>query len=248
VRLTSFGSFGGAVEDKGHRGEVSMNSAEIEQRNISKMGESLGKQYSALFREVTALHLNWKEFLELFGTNEKRIDRLNRAAPNFFRRLQDQQFETNMSHLARLTDSPKSAGKLNLTVRSLPDLVGDQRLKDELVGLIHEVKQKTEFCRDWRNRRFAHHDLLLATQDGQATPLKAPTKEKFGEALDALSDLLNVMERFYHKNVCSFQDIAAHNGAVTLLFTLGFGVKARENMQAKIAAGKFDDLDPPESI
>lgn len=61
-----------------------MTADEIEQRNIAVMGEVLGKQYTTLFHEVAALHLYWKEFLELFGTNEQRIERLNRAAPGFF--------------------------------------------------------------------------------------------------------------------------------------------------------------------
>ena len=62
-----------------------MNSDEMEQRNIATMGESLGKQYSALFQEVSSLHYFWKEFLELFGTNDMRIERLNKSAPPSFR-------------------------------------------------------------------------------------------------------------------------------------------------------------------
>ena len=61
-----------------------MTAYELEKRNIAKMGEALGKQYSALHNEVAILHLYWKEFLELFGTNPKRIDRMNQAAPGFF--------------------------------------------------------------------------------------------------------------------------------------------------------------------
>jgi hypothetical protein len=80
-----------------------MTSDEMEKRNIATMGEALGKQYTVLFQEFAALNLYWKEFLELFGTNDKRIGRLNQAAPGFFQMLQEQQFETNMSHLARLT-------------------------------------------------------------------------------------------------------------------------------------------------
>jgi hypothetical protein len=58
-----------------------MTSEEMKQRNIATMGEVLGKQYSALFHEITALHLHWNEFIELFGTNDARIKRLNQAAP-----------------------------------------------------------------------------------------------------------------------------------------------------------------------
>ena len=162
--------------------------------------------------------------------------------------LQEQLFEANMSHLARLTDSPVSVGKANLTVRSLPDLVSDQGLKDRLVALVDDVRQKTKFCRDWRNRRFAHHDLLLATRDAQAKQLEDATKEKFAAALRALSDLLNAMERFYYKSFCSFEDTAAHNGAVTLLFYLGFGIRGREQMMERFNKGDFGALDVPEAI
>jgi hypothetical protein len=50
---------------------------EMERKNIEKMGEVLGKQYSALCQEVTILHLYWKEYTELFGSDQQRIDRLN---------------------------------------------------------------------------------------------------------------------------------------------------------------------------
>jgi len=225
-----------------------MTGDELKQRNIAAMGDELGQQYSVMFHEVTVLHLYWKEFIELFGTNDKRIERLNKSAPGFFQMLQEQQFETNMLHLARITDSPKSAGKQNLTVCSLPSLVNDQELKNQLIPLIEDVKMKTKFCRAWRNRRFAHHDLMLATQDGRALPLPSATKESFYAALRALSDLLNVMERFYFKNVCSFADIAAHNGAATLLFILGFGVMGREQMLEKFNKGDFSALGTPENI
>jgi hypothetical protein len=109
-----------------------MTGDELKQRNIDTMGEILGKQYTALFHEFASLNLSWKEFLELFATSDKRIARMNLSAPGFFQMLQEQQFETNMSHLARLTDSPKSVGKENLTVQNLPELVTDPGLKAEL--------------------------------------------------------------------------------------------------------------------
>jgi hypothetical protein len=132
-----------------------MTTDEMKQRNIDKMGEDLGTQYTALFQELAALYLYWNEFMELFGTNDKRIERLNKSAPGFFQMLQEQQFETNMSHLARITDSSATGGKQNLTVRSLPELVGDPALKAELLTHVDFVKEKTAFCRDWRNR-FRH--------------------------------------------------------------------------------------------
>ena len=127
--------------------------------------------------------------------------------------------------------------------------MGDPALKPRrLTTLIDEAKKRTEFCRDWRNRRFAHHDLLLATQDAKAVPLKSATKEKVNAALGALADVLNAIERHYYKGVCAFGVIAAHKGAATLLHVLGLGVKAREKNEQLIARGKFDELDAPENI
>jgi AbiU2 len=88
-----------------------MTAEELEKRNIEKMGEPLGKQYSALYQEVAILHLYWKEYTNLFGTNQERIDRLNQTAPGFFRMLQDELLLTNVLHIARLTDPPKSGAK-----------------------------------------------------------------------------------------------------------------------------------------
>jgi hypothetical protein len=95
--------------------------------------------------------------------------------------------------------------------------------------------------------RFAHHDLALAT-DASATPLETANKEKFNEALKALADVVNAVEGHYFRNFTSFEHIAGHNGAATLLHVLGDGVKAKERRQKTIADGKFDELDNPEQI
>ncbi len=224
-----------------------MTSEELEKRNIATLGEVAGRQYSLLNNEVAILHLYWKEYVELFGTNQKRVDRLNQTAPGFFQMLQTELFQTNILHLARLTDPPKMGKRENLSLQNLPDLVTDEGLKKTLTGLLTVVTEKTEFCRDWRNRRFAHHDLALAT-DASATPLETANKEKFNEALKALADVVNAVEAHYFRNFTSFEDIAAHNGAATLLYVLGDGVKARERRQKAISDGQFDELDNPEQI
>src|ERR1700722_7722775 len=102
-----------------------MTEEEILKRNIDAMGEKFGKEYTALHHEFATLNLYWKEFIQLFATNDKRIARLNAAAPGFFRMLQNQQFETNMMHLARITDNPTTMGYEHLTVARLPDLATD---------------------------------------------------------------------------------------------------------------------------
>ena len=69
---------------------------EAKKANIEKMGEPLGALFSALWQEVAVLHFHWKEYVELFGTKPERIALLNRAAPHFFRMLQDELWESTL--------------------------------------------------------------------------------------------------------------------------------------------------------
>jgi hypothetical protein len=226
-----------------------MTADEILQRNIDAMGEDFGKQYSALCQEFVTLYLYWKEFLQLFATNDKRIARLNQAAPGFFRMLQNQQFETNMMHLARITDKPQTGKFEHLTVARLPELASDAVLKKQLTDLLVTVNSKREFCKGWRDRQFAHSELAIAIKDGSAASLPSATKKDFDEALVAVDAMLNAIEKFYFKAGTMFNEVSTTNGAATLLWVLGFGVKARAEMQEKIAKGDFDGtLGQPENI
>jgi hypothetical protein len=129
------------------------------------LGEPLGAQYAQLWQEIAQVNITWKEFLELFGTRTSRIELINRSAGSFFRMVQDGLWEGIVLHMARLTDPSHSQGhkdRSNLTLHTLPVLIPDRKLKDEIKQLCKEATEKTKFARDWRNRRIAHRDLDLA--------------------------------------------------------------------------------------
>jgi hypothetical protein len=85
-------------------------------------------------------------------------------------------------------------------------------------------------------------------QDGRATPLWPATKERFNEALQAVSNLMNSVERFYFSSFCSFEDVLPHNGAAKLLSILGFGVREYERTQDKIRRNDVTSIDMPETV
>jgi HEPN superfamily AbiU2-like protein len=95
---------------------------EIRTNYIEKMGEPLGTQFAALLQEVARLQMAWGEFIELFG-DEPRVNVLNRAAPAMFHIIGHALWQLTLLDIARLTDPPKSAGKKNLTIQNLPELV-----------------------------------------------------------------------------------------------------------------------------
>jgi hypothetical protein len=215
---------------------------EAKKQYIEKMGKPLGTQFHALWQEVALLHVNWKEYVTLFGTNERRIERLNKSAPAFFRMIQDQLWTATLLHIARLLDPPRTAGKANLTVRNFTDLV-DEKLKMPLAVLIDKALKETEFARDWRNRVIAHQDLSIALKEGTAEALEPASRTDVNTALAALTNVMNAIEKFYLNSGTAFSAAARHNGALTLLYLLGDGLKAKSEREEGLEQALSDGAD-----
>jgi hypothetical protein len=211
---------------------------EIKKRNIEKMGEPLGAQFSALWQELAILYVYWAEYQDLFGTKLSRIELVNRAAPMFFHMLQKELWDSRLMHLARITDSSETAGKKNLTIRNLPDLISDAALKAEVTKLVGAAVKSTEFCRDWRNRHIGHSDLKLALGE-PAAALADASRKQVSDALKAVSDVLNAIELHYFKSQTAYDLTPRHNGAVTLLYALNDGIKVQNERAERAKAGEF---------
>lgn len=198
---------------------------EVKRYHIKMMGEPLGSLYHALLNELAWLHTKWREYIELFGTTPSRIDLMNQASGLFFRVVQVSLWEDTILHIARLTDPPISAGKKNLTIKRLPDLIEEMTLKARLSELIDLAVKKADFSRDWRNRHIAHQDLDLALSNG-AQPLKSASRAKVKEALSSVTDVLNELSTHYMDSTTLFERISGSGGAVSLLHVLEDGLRA----------------------
>lgn len=198
--------------------------------------------FHALWQEVAWLHSKWTEYIELFGSKPSRVKLLNNAAPNFFRIVQDALWEGTLLHIARLTDSPKSAGKHNLTIRQLPELLKDDELRDSVKQLIVTAVEASAFARDWRNRRIAHRDLELAIEKG-IRPLERANGEKVEMALDSISAVLNAVSLHYQNSTTIFDAGGSHNGAVNLLYVIDDGLKADAERRMRMGRGNYREED-----
>jgi hypothetical protein len=92
-----------------------MSSEELKLARTKEMGAELGARYNVLWTQVVWLNAKWTEFVALYADSPERIDLLNEAAPYFLGQLQYTLWSDMVLHLARLTDSPRSAGKENFT-------------------------------------------------------------------------------------------------------------------------------------
>ena len=223
-----------------------MNNDEAREKDIAEMGPELGPVYHELSNECAWLHLKWQEFVELYGTQPERIDLLNAAAGVFFRVVQDALWDDTMLHLARLTDRTESFGKTNLTLLGLPALIGDAEFREEIQSLVKEARSKTDFARDWRNRRIAHRDLSLALQQ-HAEPLAQASRLQVKEALSAISAVLKRISQHCTNADLTFDVIAGHGDAESLLYVIRDGLEADERRRARLRDGNInpEDLRPP---
>jgi hypothetical protein len=143
----------------------------------------------------------------------------------FFHDLQSMMWEDLLLHLCRVTDPPRTGRHEHLSVRALPGLVSDEALRKEIQALADDADQKTQFARDWRNRRLAHEELSLGDT---AQPLASATLGQVEDALAAICRPVNLLEKRYLDTPVSYEDpIPALGGVDSLLATLEKGVNAR---------------------
>lgn len=216
---------------------------EAKKEYIVCMGEPLGKLFYALNQEVGWLYMKWDEYIALYGTKSSRIDLMNKVAPLFFRVVQDSLFEGTLLHITRLTDPPKSTGKENLTVQRIPLLVSDKRFSGVLKSKIEVAVQKSEFCRDWRNRLIAHQDLKLAIEEEGINPLPSANREMVQKALDSIVDVLNVVIYHYKESEIRFGFTNSDGGGESLLYVIDEGLRAEEERTKRIKNGDFREED-----
>lgn len=210
---------------------------EAKAEHLRLMGEDLGSIYDALWQQIAWVHAKWSEYLVLFGTKESRVDLLNSVAPSFWRLIQDSLWENVLLHIARLTDSPTTGGKQNLTIQRLADLIGDVQTKAEVQELVVQALAASEFARDWRNRHIAHSDLHLSLSKA-AQALKPASRQKVLEALQALAIAMNAVAAHYLDSTSLFD--ASDGDAESMLYVLDDGLTADRARRERLLSGQYD--------
>lgn len=221
--------------------------AEVEQQYLEACGPELGPLLHRLVGECTRLHWKWGDYVELYGKSPERIELLNRASGSFFRLVQDTLWEDILLHIARLVDRETSAGRENLTLRRIADLVAPEA-HGEVDRLLAECLRECDFARDWRMRHLAHRDLSLALGTG-AKPLAPASRAAVRTALDSITKLLNAVESHYLKSELAF-DLGRPDGALELLQVIREGLDATERRRARLLSGKPEagDIGPPPAV
>ena len=169
---------------------------EVEEHHLRKLGPELGRAYHDLYNDYTYLRLKLKEFRELLGTPQH-VDLLNTTASLFFWCVQNIWWESLLLHLCRLTDAPSERrARQTQTIQMLSSLIRcDPKLSTDVRRLATHARKTTEFARDWRNRRIAHHD-------GDARPLSEASLKQVEDALNAIHAVFaEIGRRLLHQDL-----------------------------------------------
>lgn len=201
-------------------------SNEVETEHIAKLGPDLGPVFHALWNDRAWLVVKWQEYREVFGSSVEQVELLNSAAL-FFQIVQDTLWQDILLYLCRMTDPPKSMGRENLTLRSLPDLISDPAFRAEVALLVEQAIEATAFARDWRNRHIGHRDLALALKSG-VQPLASASEVQVSAALSAIHAVLNRISERLLDSTLAGDVITPFTGAATLMLLLRNGIEARD--------------------
>lgn len=218
---------------------------EVRACHLDKLGPKLGPVYHELRNDLGWLQVKWVEYRELFGTSPERVDLANSAASLFFRLAHDALWNDILLSLCRLTDNPKVGRNSNLTIKALPELCDDPKLRDKISELVDQAVTATKFARNWRNRKIAHRDLQLALAQG-ADPLAEASRAKVEQALSAIHTVLNHINEVLLGSTLWNEVITPLTGSVTLLRVIRDGLEAKKARFERIRNGNFQsgDLGP----
>ncbi len=197
----------------------SKTAEEVRVEYIAAMGSELGGCFYSLYHELVLVHAKWLEYRELYAHSSDRLDLLNRTSGFFFKIVQDGLWDDVLLHIARITDPVRTAGNENLTIQILPPLIEDRELQKEARIHLERCIEKSVFAREHRNKRLAHRDLLLAS-DEKAVPLSGVSRAHIEDMLASLRELMNKLDHHYRDTTVMYERFVAQTGARSLIGSL----------------------------
>lgn len=195
------------------------SSEEVLAHYIETMGEPLGRAFGHLNQRVLELHLVWEQYTQLFGESEETVHLLNQTAGLFFRVVQEGLWDSVLIGVSRLTDPAQTGGNKNLSIRSLPVLIGDKGLQGRVSDLCESTLVKAKHARDHRNKRIAHQDQQYFF-DREARPLGGVSRILINEMLQAITAVMNEVSVFYCDTTMFYDSISSGGDAAWLIYKI----------------------------
>lgn len=191
------------------------------------MSPQLAEVHEELRQDVIWLYFKWGIYLQLYADQEN-VKLLNNTAPTYFSICQVMMQDDTLLAIGRLTDPAQTGRNTNLSLQQLVDTIDEVAypgLRSKVMDVLAAAKPKFEVARDHRNRRIAHIDLETRLNK-HPQPLFDATKHIIEEALEAIAQVLNTVERHFDSEI-EFSKPLVSNDGKTLLHWLHLGYNNR---------------------
>ena len=199
-----------------------------ETKNMDKDHKDLRVVYVYMYQDVLSLNIRWVEFSILYGTSEDHIEVMNKTASHFFGTIQEGLLESIIIQISRLMECPGTGKRKNLSIRQFPKMIQNSTLKEKVEKLICSTEKVVEPCEKWRNKRYAHRDKNTVLHP-ETNPLPQLLQQNIREAIDAITNILDVIRSHYHgKPICTVTPPDSR-GAESLLDILGKHIKTQDD-------------------
>lgn len=188
--------------------------------------------WQAIDYEVTWLHGRWSIYRQLYGTNEGRVEILNRSAGTFASMLQDVLLDDVQLGLAKLGDPATSRIKggtvvENLTLENLcQSVIATGALQAKLPSLLSAYNAACADVRDRRNKRIAHFDLH--TMLGSNVSISGPSRAEVEAALAALRGIMNCICLHFTNSQTGYEHIMLDSDGDSLIALLRRGLRYQD--------------------
>ena len=132
--------------------------------NTNQEAENVADEFA---RWATDQYHDFKEFLNLYDSSEKRRELLEETVKGFFSDLFWMYIDRIIQNVSNLTDPPETGKNPNFSIRYIHSYFEgcpSYRTKDAEM-LVENIEAKAKKVRNWRNKLGAHYDWHVAIGD-----------------------------------------------------------------------------------
>jgi hypothetical protein len=150
--------------------------------------EDIREIFMWLCQDVASLHLKWRFYLELFGS-EDATRLLSELVLGSFKVIEESLRMDMAMSICRLSDPPATGRHENLSFRTLAEACDGIGSVSELLGCFLTA---CEPVRAYRNKRVGHNDLITVIKPNE-NPLPGIGKRQIDEILDLAGRILKAI-------------------------------------------------------
>lgn len=160
------------------------------------MNNNSKELFDKLKSEIIRLHYYWIIYRQILGTNENRIQIINKTSPSFFILFQDLMLEYITLELSRLTDRSEFGKNKNLSFYYLLHQIEEDISKDfytRLNEVLEDLKEANELFRHRRNKIVAHRDVKAVLGNNKF----GISRQNVEDALKIIREYMNEIEFYF---------------------------------------------------